>query len=188
MTRQEIRLHGLGGQGIITAGRLIGEAVSLHERREAVMTEDYSPYITGGWSKADLVISDEPIDYPLVTKPDILIAMSQEGFDDNWKITAPKATIITESGIVKTCPVEGRVLYEVPSVNIAEKLGKRVVANIVMLGFLAQKTRIVSQEALLKAILGRYAKAAALNRKAFQSGLDLASQTDSNIIPPISVK
>jgi len=75
MTRHEIRLHGLGGQGIISAGRMIGEAASIHERKEAVMTEDYSPYITGGWSRADLIISDEPIDYPLVTRPNILVAM-----------------------------------------------------------------------------------------------------------------
>lgn len=167
----------MGGQGIISAGRLIGEAASLYEKREAVMTEDYSPYITGGWSKADLVISNEPIDYPIVTTPDILVAMSQEGFDDNWRSTTPNATIIVEKGIVKTCPAEGRNVFEVPALSIAEKLGKRVVANIVILGFLVAKTGVVTREALEKAILNRYAKAADLNRKAFQSGVDLASQT-----------
>ena len=124
MTRQEIRLHGMGGQGIITAGHLIGEAVSLHERREAVMTEDYSPYVTGGWSRADLVISDEPIDYPLVSKPDILIAMSQDGLDDNWKTTNQDCTIIVESGFVNTEAVKDRKLFAVPALSIAEELGK----------------------------------------------------------------
>jgi 2-oxoglutarate ferredoxin oxidoreductase subunit gamma len=176
MTRQEIRLHGLGGQGIISAGRLIGEAASLHERREVVMTEDYSPYITGGWSRADLVVSDEPIDYPLVTKPDILVAMSQDGFDDNWNGTVRNAAIVVEKGIVKTCQVEDRRLFAVPALSIAERLGKRVVANIVMLGFLAAKTGVVSRDALETAILNRYAKAAELNRRAFQSGVELALQ------------
>jgi 2-oxoglutarate ferredoxin oxidoreductase subunit gamma len=176
MTRREIRLHGMGGQGIISAGRLIGEAASLIERKEVVMTEDYSPYITGGWSKADLVISDEPIDYPLVITPEILIAMSQEAFDENWKSTTPDATIIVEKGIVKTCPVEGRKIFEVPAVGVAEKLGKKVVANIVILGFLTAKTDVVSRQALLATILKRYAKAADLNREAFQSGVDLALQ------------
>jgi 2-oxoglutarate ferredoxin oxidoreductase subunit gamma len=177
MTRHEIRFHGLGGQGIISAGRLIGEAASIRERREAVMTEDYSPYITGGWSRADLIISDEPIDYPLVTHPNILVAMSQDGFDDNWKITAPDATIIVEKGMVNTRPVQGRTILPVPALSIAEELGKRVVANIVILGFLAAKTWLVSSESLLAAIIARYPKAADLNRRAFQRGAELSSQT-----------
>ncbi len=176
MTRQEIRLHGLGGQGIISAGRLIGEAASLHERKEVVMTEDYSPYITGGWSRADLVISDEPIDYPLVTKPNILVAMSQDGFDDNWESTAPNATIIVEKDIVKPCPMRDRKLFFVPALSVAEELEKRMVANIVVLGFLAAITRVVSSESLEAAILTRYAKAADLNRRAFRRGVELASQ------------
>lgn len=177
MTRQEIRLHGLGGQGIISAGRLIGEAACLNERREAVMTEDYSPYITGGWSRADLIISDEPIDYPLVTRPNILVAMSQDGFDDNLKETAPDATIIVEKGMVKTYPVQGRKLFPVPALSVAEELGKRVVANIVMLGFLVEKTGVVRRDSLEAAILARYAKAADLNRRAFRTGVEIASQT-----------
>jgi 2-oxoglutarate ferredoxin oxidoreductase subunit gamma len=177
MTRFEVRIHGLGGQGIISAGRLIGEAASIHERKEAVMTEDYSPYITGGWSRADLVISDEPIDYPLVTRPNILVAMSQDGFDSNWKSTQEDATIIVEKGMINTCPVQERKLFSVPALSIAEELGKRVVANIVILGFLAAKTRVVSTESLQAAILARYAKAADLNRRAFQRGVELASNT-----------
>jgi 2-oxoglutarate ferredoxin oxidoreductase subunit gamma len=177
MTRCEVRLHGLGGQGIISAGRLIGQAASIHERKEAVMTEDYSPYITGGWSRADIIISDEPIDYPLVTRPNILVAMSQDGFDDNWKSTQPDATIIVEKEMVSTCPVQDRKLFSVPALNIAEELGKRVVANIVVLGFLAAKTHVVSAESLQAAILARYPKAADLNRRAFQRGVELASHT-----------
>lgn len=174
MTRQEIRLHGMGGQGIITAGHLIGEAVSLHERREAVMTEDYSPYVTGGWSRADLVISDEPIDYPLVSKPDILIAMSQDGLDDNWKTTNQDGTIIVESGFVNTEAVKDRELFAVPALSMAEELGKKVVANIVILGFLTAKTKVVGREAMEATILNRYPKAAELNRKAFTRGFEFA--------------
>ena len=177
MTRHEIRLHGLGGQGIISAGRLIGEAASIRERKEVVMTEDYSPYITGGWSRADLIISDEPIDYPLVIRPNILVAMSQDGFNDNWKSTQPDATIIVEKGMIDTCPVQERKLFSVPALSIAEELGKRVVANIVILGFLAARTHVVSIESLQAAILARYAKAADLNCRAFQRGVELASDT-----------
>jgi len=176
MTRREIRLHGLGGQGIISAGHLIGEAASLRERKEAVMTEDYSPYITGGWSRADIVVSDEPIDYPLVTKPDILIAMSQDGLDSNWKSTPRDACVIVEKDMVKTSAVQDREVFAIPALSIAEDLGKRVVANIVILGFFAAKSSVVSREALQAAILNRYAKAADLNMKAFERGVELASK------------
>ncbi len=176
MTRREIRLQGLGGQGIISAGHLIGEAASLHEHKEAVMTEDYSPYITGGWSRADLVVSEDPIDYPLVTKPDILVAMSQDGLEDNLKSTKRNATIVVEKSMVNTESVKGRKVFAIPALSVAEELGKKVVANIVILGFLAAKTGVVGRAAMETAILNRYAKAADLNRRAFQRGVDLASQ------------
>ena len=182
MKRQEIRLQGLGGQGIISAGYLIGSAASLQEHREAVMTEDYSPYITGGWSRSDLVISDEPIDYPLVTKPDILIALSQDGFDSNWQLTTPEATIITERSMVTVTDPKGRKLHAIPALSVAEELGRRVVANIVVLGFLAEKTKVVNRDALLAAIFKRYPKATDLNRKAFERGVELASSPQEVIV------
>lgn len=177
MSRREIRLQGIGGQGIITAGHLIGEAATIHEHREAIMTEDYSPYVTGGWSRADLVLADEPIDYPLVTNPDILVAMSQDALDENWKRTAANATIIVEKGFVRTTSVEGRRLFSVPALSIAEELGRRVVANIVMLGFLTAKTGIVGPEAMKAAVVKRYPKAAELNMKAFERGWSLAEES-----------
>lgn len=176
MIRQEIRIQGLGGQGIITAGHLIGEAASLHDRKQAVMTEDYSPYVTGGWSRADLVVSDEPVDYPLVSKPEILVAMSQDALDANWKNTTTKATVIVESGLVKADAVKGRQVFPVPALGIAEELGRRVVANIVILGFLTGKTNVVSRRAMEEAIVNRYPKAAELNRNAFARGFDLVKE------------
>jgi len=166
----------MGGQGIISAGLLIGQAASMYEHKEAVMTEDYSPYITGGWSKADIVISDEPIDYPLVSKPDVLVAMSQDGLDDNWRVTQPNAVIIVESSIVDPKTVTGRKVFGIPAMRMAEDLGRKVVANIVTLGFLTAKAHVVSREAIETAIVTRYAKAADLNRKAFTRGYEFSSE------------
>jgi 2-oxoglutarate ferredoxin oxidoreductase subunit gamma len=175
MTRKEIRLQGFGGQGIITAGHLIGAAATLHDRKNAVMTEDYSPYITGGWSRADVVISDEAIDYPLVTSPDILVAMSQDALDNNRSKIKDDAEIIIEKGMVNASAVTGRRVFAVPALNVAEELGKKVVANIVILGFLTAKTGVVSHEAMQDAIIKRYPKAAELNKRAFQRGRELAA-------------
>jgi 2-oxoglutarate ferredoxin oxidoreductase subunit gamma len=181
--RHEIRIQGLGGQGVITAGHMIGEAVSLHERKEAIMTEDYSPYVTGGWSRADLVISDEPIDYPLVTQPDILVAMSQDGLDDNWKNTPKGATIIAESSFVKSPSVKHRNLFEVPALSIAEGLGKKVMANIVMLGSLTARTGIVNRDAMESVIANRYPKASELNLQAFTRGFDFFKESTHIQLP-----
>jgi 2-oxoglutarate ferredoxin oxidoreductase subunit gamma len=178
--RHEIRLQGSGGQGIITAGRLLGEAASLHERKEAIMTEDYSPYVTGGWSRADLVISDEPIDYPLVTKPEILIAMSQDGLEDNWHRTSNDATIIVETRCMDSRAPKGKRLINVPAMSIAEELGDKVVANIVMLGVLIAATRIVGREALETAIAKRFPRAVELNQRAFSQGYNHSSQDNSH--------
>jgi 2-oxoglutarate ferredoxin oxidoreductase subunit gamma len=176
--RHEIRLQGSGGQGIITAGRLIGEAASLREHKEAIMTENYSPYVRGGSSRADLIISDEAIDYPLVTKPDILVAMSQEALDSNWENTSNDASIFVESGRVNSPSINGRRLFTVPALKIAEELGSKVVANIVILGVLTAKTNLVGREAMESAIVGRYPKEAELNRQAFARGCTLFSQGD----------
>jgi 2-oxoglutarate ferredoxin oxidoreductase subunit gamma len=173
--RHEIRLQGSGGQGIITAGRLLGEAASLHEHKEVIMTEDYSPYVTGGWSRADLVISDEPIDYPLVTEPETLIAMSRDGLEDNWDHTSKDATIIVETRCRDSRTLKGRRLFSVPALNIAEELGNKVVANMVMLGVLAARTHIVGREALETAIANRYPKAVELNQQAFLRGFNYSS-------------
>jgi 2-oxoglutarate ferredoxin oxidoreductase subunit gamma len=177
--RHEIRLQGSGGQGIITAGHLLGEAASLHEHKEAIMTENYSPYVTGGWSRADLVISDEPIDYPLVTEPGILVAMSRDGLEDNWDHTSKDATVIVEAGCMDSRPLKGRRLLRVPALSIAEELSNKVVANIVMLGALAAATHIVGREALETAVANRYPQAVELNQRAFSRGYVYSSQKDS---------
>ena len=138
------------------------------------MTEDSGPYVVGGCSRADLIISDEPIDYPLVTNPDILVAMSQDGLDDNWKSTPKDAIVIVDPSYVNSQSVSGRKLLIVPALSIAEKLGNKAVANIVMLGCLTAKTSIVSRTAMESAIADRYPNARELNLQAFARGYELS--------------
>src|SRR3990170_4993194 len=78
--RQEVRLAGFGGQGIILAGYVLGKAAALYDGKNAILTQSYGPEARGGACSAELVISDEPIDYPLLSQPDFLVCMSQEAF------------------------------------------------------------------------------------------------------------
>ncbi|MFA6244954.1 MAG: 2-oxoacid:acceptor oxidoreductase family protein, partial [Candidatus Hydrogenedentales bacterium] len=76
----EVRISGYGGQGVVLAGMLLGKAASLHDGKCAVFTQSYGPEARGGASCADVVVSDNPIDYPLVSRADVLVALFQEAY------------------------------------------------------------------------------------------------------------
>ncbi len=173
----EARITGLGGQGAITAGHVFGTAAALHEGKEVVVTEGYSPYVTGGWSRADVVISDEPIDYPLVSKLDALVTMYQEGLDINLKMVKPSGIIIAEQRLVDLSRVVGdKRVFAIPAASVAESLGKKVLMNIIMLGSMVALASPHTLEPLKKAVTERFPKAAELNVKALEAGVALASQ------------
>jgi 2-oxoglutarate ferredoxin oxidoreductase subunit gamma len=171
----EARITGLGGQGAITAGHIFGSAASLHGGKEVVVTEGYSPYVTGGWSRADVVVSDEPIDYPLVTKLDALVTMYQEGLDLNIKMVKPAGVIIAEKRLVDLSKVVGDTrVFAIPAASAAEGLGKKILMNIVMLGSMVALASPSSLEPLKKAVSERFPKAAELNVRALDAGVELA--------------
>lgn len=175
--RQEVRITGIGGQGAITVGHVLGRAAALHDGREVVVTEGYSPYITGGWSRADVVISDEPIDFPLVTRPDALVAMYQEGLELNAKTVKPTGVILVERRFVKASdPETNTKLLSIPAADEADRLGRKVLMNVVLLGSLVAVTSVVSRDALEKAVTERFPKAAEMNMKALEAGFRLAQE------------
>ena len=179
----EARITGLGGQGAITAGHVFGTAAALHEGKEVVVTEGYSPYVTGGWSRADIVVSDEPIDYPLVSKLDTLVTMYQEGLDLNMKMVKPNGVILVEQKLVDSSKVagDGRV-FPIPAAEAAEGLGKKVVTNIVKLGSMVALASPQSLEPLKKALAERFPRAAELNIKALNTGVDLATKAKARSV------
>ena len=78
---KEIIITGFGGQGIILAGRILGKAAALGDHKESTLVESYGPESRGGACSAQVIISDKTIHYPYVGYPDILICMSQSGYD-----------------------------------------------------------------------------------------------------------
>lgn len=171
-----MRIAGLGGQGAITVGHLLGTAAVLYDHREAVVTEGYSPYITGGWSRADVVISDEPIDYPMVTKLDALVTMYQDGLDSNLKLLKRDCIVLTEKKLVDDSKASGRNVLAIPAIDAAQSLGRKIIANIILLGSLSAVLPVVSTESLKSAVSKRFPKAAQLNVKALETGYTLAKQ------------
>ena len=175
--RQEIRLAGYGGQGIILAGLLLGKAAALYDGKEAVFTQSYGPEARGGASSADVVIADQPVDYPLVTRPDCLVVMFQEAYERYRPDLAPGGLLALDQDLVKPNAQEG-VFHAVPATRLAEGLGKRIAANVVMLGFFAAVSGLVSRQAVEQALRSTIpSRHLELNLRALARGYDFAIQT-----------
>ena len=147
------------------------------------MSEGYSPSITGGWSRADVVIADEAIDYPLVSKLDVLVAMYQGGLESNLKLLKRAGVVVAESELVDATglKIDGPA-YAIPAVSQARTLGKKMLANIVLLGALIELTSVVSRQAVEKTLVERFPAYAELNVKALDSGFALAKDARVEVV------
>nr|HID13494.1 pyruvate ferredoxin oxidoreductase [Anaerolineae bacterium] len=173
MSRTEVRLCGFGGQGIILAGLILGKAAVLFDRKEATLTQSYGPESRGGACSAQLIISDEMTRYPHLTRPSLIVAMSQEAYTKYHGELADGGLLLIDEDLVRPeTEQEGVRVLSIPATRLAEQeLGRRVVANIVMLGFLAAVSDVVSTEALRQAVLSTVPKGTEeLNERAFETG------------------
>ncbi len=170
MTRHELRWAGYGGQGIITMGAIFGRAAVLEAGWDAVMSEAYGPEITGGWSRADLVLDPSGVDYPMVTHPEALVVMSQDGLDRFLDTVVDDGLILGEVDMVQS---DDPRVHPVVALSLAEELGKRVVANSIMVGALAAAHPILPVEQVRAALLARVPpRTVDLNRIAFDKGVE----------------
>jgi len=174
--RFEVRLSGSGGQGLIMAGIILAEAASIYDGKFVCQTQSYGPEARGGSSKAEVVISEEEIDYPKAIKPDLLLAMNQKSCDAYFFDLKPTGTLVVDSTFVKQLPTTRAVAL--PFTQIARtELGKEMVANIVALGALTKLTGIVSLKSLEAAVLKRIPKGTEeLNRRALEAGIEAAKR------------
>ena len=117
---------------------ILGKAATLYEDLEAVMTQSYGPEARGGASSADVILADAPIAYPFVQQADILVALSQEAYKKYRPLAKKDALVLIDRDLVQ--PNDGDKVHAIPSTHLAEELGRRIVTNIVMLGFLTAVT------------------------------------------------
>jgi 2-oxoglutarate ferredoxin oxidoreductase subunit gamma len=175
MSRIEIRLSGFGGQGIILAAHILGKAAALHDHQHATMTQNYGPESRGGACSGQVIISDVPVSYPHLTKPHIVVAMSQEAYTKYAGDLVDGGLLIIDEDLVK--PNGGAAnahLFRIPATRIAEKdLKRKMVANIVMLGCLAALDASVSADALRQAVRSSVPKGTEdFNIQAFERGYE----------------
>jgi len=175
--RTEIRIAGLGGQGVVLAGLILGRA-AVYDGKQVVQTQSYGAEARGSAAKSEVIISDEKIGFPIVRKCDVLVAMSQTAFEKHKKDLKENGILVVEKDMVTVAPdIQARVV-KVPATKTAEaELKSKISANVVMLGTLTRITGLVSKDAVEKAIVDSVSKEAQeKNINAFRIGFQIINQ------------
>jgi 2-oxoglutarate ferredoxin oxidoreductase subunit gamma len=178
MAVTEIKFGGFGGQGIILAGMIVGKAAALFGGKEATLTQAFGPEARGSSCSAQVVVSDDVILYPYVTQPHIMVLMSQDAYTRFSPGIRKGGTLIIEEDLVNPGSVpEGAKVFKIPATRIAEELGRKMVLNIVMVGFFAAVTGLIDRDAMRKAVEDSVPKGTGeLNLKAFDRGYEFGKK------------
>ncbi len=174
MKRTEILIGGVGGQGVILAGILLGTAATLFDNKKAVQTQAYSSEQRGGMAKAEVILSGEPITDPQVRRPDILIALAEDAVNRHLPKIRPRGLLVVDSDLVKEVRPGDYQILKAPATSMAEQEGNSLAANLILLGALIKNSGILSVQAMEKAIeISIPSQVRSLNLKAFRRGLEL---------------
>ena len=174
--RTDLIIAGVGGQGSLMAGTLLGTAAVVFDNKKALQTQSYSSELRGGAAVTWVIISDEEIVYPRVVDPDVLVAQAPQAITRYLSQLKPEGTLIVDSDMIQDPPRKGYRLIQVPATSIASKeIGNSIVTNLVILGALIGTTGIVSPGAMEEAIHSSVPKSKVdINIKAFRRGLEFS--------------
>jgi 2-oxoglutarate ferredoxin oxidoreductase subunit gamma len=174
MVRTEIKIGGFGGQGVILSGYIIGRAASIYDNKFATMIQAFGPEARGSSTSAQLIVSDEQITYPYITAPNLMVLMSQEAYTKFASELVAGGTLITEEELVTPYNLRKDVQhFSIPATRFAEELGKKMVLNIVMMGFTTAISNVVNEQAMIDAVKVSVPKGTEdLNLRAFLKGLE----------------
>jgi len=184
MSTKSFVFTGSGGQGVITAAIVLGEAAALHEGLNAVQTQVYGPEARGGATRSDLIVSTDPIRYPKVINPHVLVCLTQESYNKFAPIIRPGGLLIADSSFVSTVrKADARQVVLPMYETVKKEIGKTVVFNICMLGCVLSFTGIVSKESVVKAITARMSVSHLdMNLKALDLGIGLTRTCGGNLV------
>jgi len=177
MSTQSFVFTGAGGQGVITAAIILGDAAAIYEGLNAVQTQVYGPEARGGSTRADVVISNDPIRFPKVVNPHVLVCLTQEAYDKYGRIVQPGGVLLIDSLYVTNIKnTEARQVI-LPLFEATKKeIGNPVVFNIVVLGAVLSLTKIVRPESVIKALESKIApQYLEMNTKALELGMDIGA-------------
>jgi 2-oxoglutarate ferredoxin oxidoreductase subunit gamma len=185
MSETQIRIGGFGGQGVILSGIIIGRAAAIHAGLHATLVQSFGPEARGSASSAELIVSDQPINYPYVDDLDMLVVLSQDAYAKFSPQLKKGGLLVTDSDLVKVAP-EGQHAhagrhFTVPATRIAEEIGRKIVLNIVTVGFFGVVSQLMPIEALEKSVVESVpAGTRELNLKAFRRGCEAGLEALKN--------
>lgn len=170
----EVRISGLGGQGVVLAGQILGKA-AVYDGKNVVQTQSYGAEARGSSAKSEVIISDEKIGFPAVRQCDVLIAMSQGALDKHLKDLKEDGLLMVDSTYVKDTREKKTRIFKIPATENAEKMfGTKIYANMLILGALTKVANIVSEDSMKKAIEDTVTeKVVAADKKAYEKGKEL---------------
>jgi 2-oxoglutarate ferredoxin oxidoreductase subunit gamma len=179
--RVEVRFAGFGGQGIIKSGIIVAGAACIHGGKNAVQTQSYGPESRGGACKSEVVISEEEIDFPKVVEPDVLVVMSQHAYNEYAEDVKSGGIVIMDPDMIPhEKDLKNAKVFRVPATKIAEELGRRIVANIVMVGAFVAITGLLEENAVKESVKENIPKGTEeLNFSAFEKGFEYGKSVKS---------
>lgn len=170
----EIRIAGFGGQGIILAGYIIGKAAAIYDNKYSTLIQSFGPEARGSACSAQVLISSSPILYPYLIQPSISVILSRDAYDKFGKEVTPGGIILIEKDLVQMSQApKNASLYAIPATRLAEEMGRKIIMNIITVGFFSATTGITSYDATRKAVETSVPPGTEeLNLKAFDTGYE----------------
>ena len=167
--RIKIRIAGSGGQGVVLASIILAEAAGIYSGFEVAQSQSYGPEARGGHCKAEIVVSDAPIENPRPLNLDVMETLNQASLDEYYYDLKDDGVLIVNSDLCLN--VLKATAYKIPFSTLSrDKVGVRQTMNIIALGAFAGVTEIVTPASLKKAVLDR---APAGTEKANTKALDI---------------
>ena len=152
MATHKMFFSGLGGQGIMLMGQIIGSA-AIHDNKESTFFPSYGPEMRGGTANCTVIVSDKTISNPVISVSDCVVAMNLPSLIKFEPTLKPGGMLFINTSMVHQAPKRSDItIYEIPVSDIAKELGNPRVANIIMLGAFIRKTGVVSEESV-KAVI-----------------------------------
>ena len=172
----EVRVSGSGGQGLMILGDILAEAVGNHENKELILTKSYGPESRGGLCRSELIIDDVPINYPEVTRPDFVLALTQLSCDIYHRDMHPDGVLLVDPMFVRVVPESVKNVYSIPLTEMAKDItGKEIAANIAAVGAMSALGKFVGLDSLKKAIREHFTQSMhESNEKVFNAGVEAA--------------
>jgi 2-oxoglutarate ferredoxin oxidoreductase subunit gamma len=177
MSRIRLVFSGSGGQGVITAAIILAEAAVIHEGMNATQSQSYGAAARGGSTRSDIIISNDEINFPEVTQPNILVCLTQDAYNSYSSIIRPGGILLTDSRYVQITRKVDAKQIELPMYDkVMEEIGKPVVFNICVLGTLISITEVIKPKSVIASVVSKVPKDfIELNSRAFELGMELGS-------------